>query len=190
MDGGSKSFGKDGLPVLVARLPDHEQLNMRLRRLLIGKSQIEPDQVSNQRHGQTYFDNRWLSRANLHESDEPDIRSLVKFAELIANQALRSDLGLAASVASMWCIVGKPGLVGRRHNHGGRVSGSYYVDAGSSGAQHGGLLQFYADRNSAQPSHSIEPESGLLYLFPSRLEHSVSRYDGPDPRVVIGLNMK
>lgn len=190
MDGASKSFGKDGLPVLVARLPDHEPLNMRLRRLLIGQSQTEPDQVSNQPHGQTYFDNRWLSRANLHKSDEPDIQRLVKFAELIANQALRSDPGRAVSVVSMWCIVGKPGLVGRRHNHGGRVSGSYYVDAGSSGAQDGGALQFYADRDSARPSHSIEPESGVLYLFPSRLEHSVSRYDGIDPRVVIGLNMK
>jgi hypothetical protein len=190
MDGGSKTFGSDGLPVLAVRLPDHEQLNMRLRRLLIDKSQTEPNQVSNQRHGQSYFDNRWLSRADLHKSDEPDMQRLVKFAERVANRALRSDPGPAVSVVSMWCIVSKPGLEGRRHNHGGCVSGSYYVYAGSSGAEDGGLLQFYVDRRSAQPSHSIKPESGVLYLFPSPLRHSVSRYDGTDPRIVIGLNTR
>ena len=189
MDGASKTFGKDGLAVLAVRVPDHEQLNIRLKRLLIGKSETEPNQVSNQRHGQTYFDNRWLSRADLHTSDEPDLQTLVKFAERAANRALRSAPGRPVSVTSMWCIVGKPGLKGRRHNHGGRVSGSYYVDAGSSGAD-GGLLQFYAKRGSARPSHSIKPESGVLYLFPAPLEHSVSRYAGTDPRIVIGLNTR
>ena len=189
MDGVAKTFGKDGLPVLAVKLPDHEQLNLRLKRLLIGKSETEPNQVSNQRHGQTYFTNRWLSRADLQTSDEPDIQTLVKFAERAANRALKSDPRPAVSVSSMWCIVGKPGLVGRRHNHGGRLSGSYYVDAGSSGAD-GGLLQFYAKRGSAQPSHSITPESGVLYLFPAPLEHSVSRYDGTEPRIVIGLNTR
>ena len=90
----------------------------------------------------------------------------------------------------MWCIVSKLGLEGRRHSHAGRISGSYYVDAGSSGAQDGGLLQFYAQRDDTRPSHSIEPQAGHLYLFSSMLEHSVSRYDGSEPRIVIALNMK
>ena len=190
MNGGSSNVGKPGLPVLVARVPDHEQLNVRLRRLLIGQSQTVRDQVSNQSSGESYFDNKWLSRPDLHRSDDADIQTLVKFAELIVNRAPGSGVGPAVSVASMWCIVSKPGLEGRRHKHSGRVSGSYYVDAGSSGARDGGLLQFYAQPDSPQPSHSIEPEPGHLYLFPSMLEHSVSRYDGTEPRVVIALNMK
>jgi hypothetical protein len=189
MNEASNNFGKAGLPVLVARVPDHEPLNVRLRRLLVGKSQTVRDQVSNQPNGESYFDNKWLSLPDLHKSEQSDIQTLVKFAELIVNRVPRSD-GRAASVVSMWCIVSKPGLEGRRHKHSGRVSGSYYVDAGSSGARDGGLLQFYAQPDSSQPSHRIEPESGCLYLFPSMLEHSVSRYDGPGPRVVIALNMR
>ena len=189
MSEGSNNFGKAGLPVLAVQLPDHAQLNMRLRRLLIGKSETVRDQISNRPDGRSYFENKWLSSDDLHKSGEPDIETLVAFAETIVNRALKPEVG-RVSVTSMWCIVSKPGLQGRRHRHVGRVSGSYYVDAGSSGAQDGGLLQFYARRESAQPSHSIEPQSGHLYLFSSTLEHSVTRYEGADPRVVIALNMR
>jgi len=182
------------LPLIAERVPDHERLNTHLRDMLITMSNTVPDRVSNQSNQKSYFGNRWLSQAELHKNEDPGLQEFVRFVEKTVDQKIPrpdpgpdSDLGL--SVMSMWCIVSKPGLVGVRHNHSGRISGSYYVDAGSSGAQNGGLLQFYLNRQSSQPTHQIEPESGVLYLFPSSLEHSVSVYDGATPRVVIALNL-
>ncbi len=163
---------------------------MSLRDILMAMSATEPDRVSNQANKQSYFDNKWLSRAELHKSEDRQLRKLAGFVEETANRRIpKPEPGLVLSIMSMWCIVSKPGLVGERHNHSGRLSGVYYVDAGASGAQNGGLLQFFLDRQSAQPTHIIEPESGVLYLFPSMLEHSVSRYDGASPRIVIALNL-
>jgi len=185
-----KDLPKNQLPLIAVRIPDHEILNVSLRKTLMTMSNTEGDRVSNQANKQSYFDNKWLSQAELHKSKDRQLRKLVSFVEETANRRIpKPDPGLVLSIMSMWCIVSKPGLVGERHNHSGRVSGAYYVDAGASGAQNGGLLQFYLDRQSAQPTHIIEPESGVLYLFPSMLEHSVSRYDGASPRIVIALNL-
>ena len=163
---------------------------MCLRDILMTMSTTEQGRVSNQANKQSYFENKWLSQAELHKSKDHNLRKLVSFVEQTANRKIpKPDPGLVLSIMSMWCMVSKPGLVGERHNHSGHVSGAYYVDAGASGAKNGGLLQFYLDRQSAQPSHFIEPESGVLYLFPSMLEHSVSRYDGASPRIVIALNL-
>jgi len=187
-----KESAKFRLPLIAVRVHEHEKLNVCLRDILMDMSEFIPDRVSNQVNQQSYFDNKWLSQAELHKTEDNNLQKLVKFVEETANQKIpkpEPEPAPVLSIMSMWCIVSKPGLVGERHNHSGRVSGVYYVDAGASGAQNGGLLQFYLDRQSAQPTHIIEPESGVLYLFPSMLEHSVSRYDGASPRIVIALNL-
>jgi len=178
------------LPLIAARIPNHEKLNVSLRETLMIMSETVPDKGSNLASGQSYFDKKWLSNAELHKNQDSSLRSIVSFAEKTANrEAQKTDPGLVVSTASMWCIVSKPGLAGKRHRHAGIVSGAYYVDTGVSGAEHGGLLQFYLNPQSTQPTHVIEPVSGGLYLFPSTLEHSVSRYDGAAPRIVIALNL-
>lgn len=180
----------DELPLIALRAPDHEALNAGLREILMTMSDTVPNRVSNQASKQPYFDNKWLSRTELYKNKDPSLQKFVRFAEQTANRKIHEpDSALVLSIMSMWCIVSRPGLVGKRHNHVGRVSGAYYVDAGSSGAQKGGLLQFFLNRQSSEPTHRIEPESGVIYLFPSTLEHSVSRYDSTDPRIVIALNL-
>jgi hypothetical protein len=89
----------------------------------------------------------------------------------------------------MWVMVSKSGMTGIRHNHSGRVSGAYYVDSGSSGALDGGLMQFFVKPQMNNPTHRLVPESGQVFLFPSSLEHSVSRYEGASARIVIAFNL-
>jgi hypothetical protein len=185
-----KDPAKDQLPLLVTRLPDYDNLNSRLRSSLTDMSKTVADKVSNQAGGLSYFDNKWLSSAQLHKDNNSDVQVLVKFIEAIANRGFRKpDPDLVLSISSMWGMVSKSGMTGNRHNHAGRASGAYYVDAGSSGDQNGGLMQFFAEPELGYPTHRLAPESGQLFMFPSSLEHSVSCYEGTSHRIVIAFNL-
>jgi uncharacterized protein (TIGR02466 family) len=178
------------LPLVAVKAPDFEILNERLSDYLLNMSSVVPDRGSNADNGISYFENKWLSKSQLHKSNNTDLQKLVAFAEHTVNRMFRSpDPGMAVSIASMWGMISKSGLTGVRHNHAGRVSGAYYVDAGSSGETDGGLIEFYLKAGNAQPTHRFKPESGQLLLFPSTLEHSVSSYKGANPRIVIALNL-
>jgi len=178
------------LPVVAVKAPDYENLNRRLRSYLANMAETLPDRGSNQANGKSYFENKWLSDAQLHNSDNSDLQKLVAFAEETANRIFQlPEPGLVMSITSMWGMVSKAGLTGVRHNHAGRVSAAYYVDVGSSGESDGGLMQFFLRPELDQPTHRFRPESGQLFLFPSTLQHSVSRYEGANPRIVIALNL-
>ena len=178
------------LPLLALKVPDFALLNTRLRESLSDMSNTLEGKVSNQANGLSYFENKWLSQAELHQSDNKDVQLLRSFIEETANRTFRKpDAEMVLSVTSMWGMVSKPGMTGNRHNHDGVVSGAYYVDAGSSGAKDGGLMQFYQQPELDQPTHRFQPESGQVFMFPSFLEHSVSRYEGKKPRIVIAFNL-
>lgn len=182
--------GAPRLPVAMVKVPGFTSLNLHLRDYLLKLSQSVPDQVSNNPNGVSFFDNKWLSPAQLHKSNNKDLQSVKTFAEQTANKLFcPQEPGLVISTTSMWSIVSEAGLTGTRHNHKGRVSGAYYVDAGSSGETDGGLMQFYQQPGLSHPTHSFTPEAGLLLLFPSSLEHSVSAYTGESRRIIISLNM-
>ncbi len=194
-------------PLLVTAVPGHEQLNERLRNTLLSMSQTVPDVVSNRNNGPSYFDNKWLSKNDLFKSDDPDIQTLMRYVEAYVNErfALTTpDRQLA--ITSMWCIVGQTGLTGRRHVHRGKVSGAYYVDAGSGEDPDSGVLQFFPRWGKAVwPARrywnagvagyrngvpTLVPQSGLLVLFPSDLLHSVRRYAGTRERIVVSSNLE
>ena len=178
------------VPVALVKAPDFTSLNLRLREHLIKLSQSAPDQGSNNPTGKSFFQNKWLSRDQLHKSDNKDLQSLKTFAEQAANRLLSPQTpGRVLSTTSMWSIISEVGLTGIRHSHKGRISCAYYVDAGSSGESDGGRIQFYHRAGLSRPAHSLTPESGLLLLFPSSLEHSVSAYTGESRRIVISINM-
>lgn len=192
-------------PFVTVTVPDDDALNARLSETLIAMSQSVPDAVSNMASGQSYFVNKWLSKSDLHLNPDSDIQSLVKYAEDMASREFQPAGSAKLSVTSMWALVGEPGVEGERHEHEGRVSAAFYVAAGSSGPEDGGELQFFETLGSRflrrvrarvglkpkepRPSHVVAPRSGLLVLFPSALTHSVSRYKGTDPRIVISINL-
>jgi uncharacterized protein (TIGR02466 family) len=178
------------LPLVITSLPGSEALNSRLRDYLTGLASETPGRESNLSGGSSYFENKWLSAATLHTSENSDLQKLAELVEETANRSVRkTDPSSRLSITSMWCIVSRRGMAGSRHNHAGRLSGAYYVDTGSSGAADGGLMQFYQHPELPQPSHSLAPESGQVFLFPSSLEHSVSCYEGSSPRIVIAFNL-
>ena len=181
--------GNDAPPFVALRLPGAEALNLRLRETLLAMAETMPDRGSNMPGGRSFFDNKWLSPSSLHREDVPAFQDIRTAIEAAANGAAVAGDRTPLRVVSMWSIVSRAEMEGRRHNHKGILSAAYYVDAGSSGADDGGLMQFYAEPGAAQPSHSVVPEAGLLVLFPSGLQHAVSRYTGATPRIVISANL-
>lgn len=89
------------------------------------------------------------------------------------------------------------------HTHADAAwSGAYYVDAGDSGPEHGGLLTFRDPRAGAAmvatPSNAFDtacafelaPRTGTLVMFPAWLLHWVTPYTSDRPRVSIGFNAR
>lgn len=63
------------------------------------------------------------------------------------------------------------------HNHPkGWVSGVYYVQTGA-----GGALKVGAD--------TIQPEAGMLALFPSHIGHATTPHEGAEPRLTVAFDV-
>jgi uncharacterized protein (TIGR02466 family) len=183
-------MGQEKPPFAVTLLPGAEALNGRLRRALLDMAASVPDKVTTMRSGRPSFDNRWLSHTRLHLEGPPVFAELAAAIEAAAEQKVRRRGDEPPlRIDTMWSIVSRAEMVGRRHNHSGRVSIAYYVDAGSTGPVDGGLLQFHKDAAQAAPSYAVAPQAGLLVIFPSSLYHSVSRYRGTAPRIVVSANL-
>lgn len=169
---------------------DHEHRNVQLRTLVLDIAARIPDRGTNKAGNEpSYFVNKWLSDRKLHLNPHPEIRSLV---ELIVDRANRLPWpGVADPVplriASMWAIVSCNGMEGVAHTHTGRVSGVYYVDTGNcDGDRNGALAVHFPD---GRLRRLIPPQPGLLLLFPHDMWHSVLRYEGEQPRIVIAFNL-
>lgn len=180
----------DELPLAIIKLPESDALNARLAVELLTTSETVADKGSNMADNSSFFDNKWLSNPELHKSANVDILKIAAFVEQSANQMIQqSESDGVLSIKTMWCMVGRAGLVGKRHDHAAHVSAAYYVDAGTSGVEDGGMLQFFGHRESHEPTKEVKPESGILFLFPGSLEHAVSTYTGTQPRIVISVNL-
>ena len=194
------------LPLATQMVPHHEQINARLREHFLEMSTTIPDAVNKSPDGSYFKHNRWLSPSNLHNSSQPDLRSLMALIERLANSSFSHLGSCPLSIVSMWCFVGRTGLTGQPHRHAGNVAGVYYVDAGSANRLGSGTLQFlptwrqYAVLGQYQNAAdliqyingrpAVQPQSGRLLLFPSQLEHSVHRYVGSRERIAISFNLR
>jgi len=99
-----------------------------------------------------------------------------------------------------WININTPGAYNKRHHHIDRhiiFSGVYYVTA----PEDSGCIKFYDPRGSMiaedaalgyfyqQPTESIKPEAGMLWLFPSWLEHEVTPNNSTETRISISFNI-
>ena len=104
-------------------------------------------------------------------------------------------------IEAMWSIINKKGDFNIQHNHpNAYLSAAYYVKA----PKDCGEIVFYDPRPAPVYSHpraktpnilnatinSVNPEEGLLVLFPSYLEHSVNPNQSEEQRIVISFNVR
>lgn len=134
------------------------------------------------------------------------------FARDLTNQLTGDRAGNHVAVdwfINAWANVNRRGHANQIHAHPGAVwSGCYYVDDGGQGGKPpvGGAFEVMDPRGltpamyapelapaligcqSMGGSEIIEPESGLMLLFPAWLSHGVRPYAGKGTRISLAFN--
>lgn len=98
-----------------------------------------------------------------------------------------------------WAAVNRKGHYNTTHVHPMATwSGVYYVDAGDEAADApGAVLEFSHPITAAlmtffpgvlPSARIVRPESGMIIMFPSYLQHSVRMYTGERPRICVPFN--
>ena len=100
----------------------------------------------------------------------------------------------------MWGIVTPAGGYSALHGHGDADwSAVFYTDVGDPGPSPSGCLAFVDPRRvppmcagvMLYPStFTMRPETGMVVVFPSWLQHYAHPYDGTRPRVSVAANLR
>ncbi|PLR30562.1 TIGR02466 family protein [Chimaeribacter arupi] len=159
----------------------------------------------------------WQSAADFNEWPGMGARALTAFARALAYELTavqHPEQGLVLPEfdwkINAWANVNRAGNANALHAHPGAFwSGVYWVDDGHSGEEEtatGGELEFHdprgvlpsmynpelrmriADCLSAGLTTAITPKSGTLVMFPSWLQHAVTRVTATRPRISIAFN--
>lgn len=184
VEGASKFPPDDVIPYIFEECyhPNYVEINNKLQPLLIEWAKTLEDRRLHGNHV-TFFqrESSWHSPNNLHEL-EP-FHELRDFIEGLVNQTLNTQF----RIFSMWSIIGKKSLEGKRHRHLGMVSGVYYIDNGHVEEEKiTGQINFYMPDEIKK----IEPQRGKLLLFSANLKHSVDAYLGTKHRIVVAFNLQ
>jgi uncharacterized protein (TIGR02466 family) len=192
-------------PVVVAMLPDAEALNLELRRIILERER-EHEGLQHSNLG------GWQSSWDFEDWGGAPARRLLEAARELATKMTSDRTGRPVRIAwqsNAWANVNRKGHGNEFHTHPGAYwSGTYYVDDGGIGDDHGldGAFEMqdprgvapamYAPRlgfavpggQSAGASELIFPKSGQLVLFPSWLQHAVRPYRGDRVRISVAFN--
>jgi uncharacterized protein (TIGR02466 family) len=170
-----------------------DALNASLRELILAQEGATPSTVKSNQGG-------WQSSTDFFHWSGEAVASLRRLA-VAAVEGATSRLPLPPGTRaefhlSSWAAVNRKGHYNTVHVHPMATwSGIYYVDPGDEGA--GGLLELSHPVGAATmtffpgalPSaRLVQPEPGLLILFPSYLQHSVRLYTGERPRICVPFN--
>lgn len=189
-------------PIFKARMPGAEQVNPGLRSLILQRETEDPGLVRSNVAG-------WHSREDLLNWPGAEINALkgwitggvqrlteVTFGE--EARGLRFDLDGEA-----WANVLRDRGYNKLHGHAGcSWSGVYYVSVGERDATvpGNGVIEFLDPRFGIEATelpgdpfggtYGIEPEPGLLLIFPGWLYHFVNPFYGSGERITVAFNIR
>jgi uncharacterized protein (TIGR02466 family) len=184
--------------ILERILENAEAMNRGLRALVLEKERTTPG-VSRSNVG------GWHSENDFFKSEAPEVvdlrgrvsRSVHEFVAI--EQRIDPNTFRLAVHIDAWANVGRAGHYARPHVHANaNVSGVYYVDAGSEDPRGGGIefldprnrpAMFQTNGNPVSDIYTVQPQTGMLLLFPSFLYHYTSPYQGTGERLCIAFNV-
>lgn len=191
-------------PVLLYRWRDCEDLNKELKKIIIENMKTTKGRLKTSRGG-------WQSETNLHKWPEEAIETFTKtifttikayVCETITPCDERYLEGWKIQLC--WANINRRGAFNRSHHHYGPYSlfsGIYYVDVGTGGTVAGSSGQtVFEDRSEIageildcqdlrKREFRVEPEAGLMVIFPASLYHRVEPYEGDGFRITIAFNL-
>ena len=193
-------------PVMVAQLPDGDELNRALKPVILAKMAGDPGTQHSNQGG-------WQSSWNMEAWGGPALQRVLDAARRLADRLTADREGKpfqAAWKMNCWANVNRSGHGNEFHTHPGSFwSGTYYVDDGGIGttpglggefevqdprgvgpAMYAPLLAFPgADGAAVGASQTLTPRTGMMILFPSWLQHAVRPYRGERERISIAFNL-
>jgi uncharacterized protein (TIGR02466 family) len=193
-------------PLVMADLPEADQLNPRLVKLILERAETDPGTRHSNLGG-------WQSSWDMQEWGGPPVKKVLRAARSLANSMTVDREGKPVTVrwkANCWANVNRSGQANEFHTHPGAFwSGCYYVDDGGIGENPtlGGSFEVQDPRGVAPAmyapnltfagpggkslgaSYTLRPHSGMIILFPSWLQHAVRPYRGQDTRISIAFNL-
>ncbi|MEA2725288.1 MAG: hypothetical protein QOH59_3059 [Gemmatimonadales bacterium] len=182
-------------PVFWCVLKGVDALNAELRDLILAREGATASMVKSNQGGwqspNEFF--RWGGAA-VGTLERIARRAVEAASAKVVPQNLRVEFHL-----SSWAAVNRKGHYNSTHVHPMATwSGVYYVDAGDEPPEVPGAVLEFAHPVGASvmtffpgvlPSARIvRPESGMIILFPSYLQHSVRMYTGERPRICVPFN--
>lgn len=193
-------------PILCKRWPEAETYNPGLAALIRQKREESPGVVLSNRGG-------WQSSDDLARWEHPSIAALMQWIYSSALQIhhtfypdefpgfIEQTAGKLNMQVTAWANINGPSHWNAAHNHPAAYwSGAYYVEA-PQGSAHiafvdprpninmvpggGGVLDLF------EPvPHTIEPQAGLLVIFPSWLQHYVMPQEIEHERISLSFNAR
>lgn len=183
-------------PVWINKINDFDEINQELVKYIYAEKESDPlgKRKSNVKgwHSKE-FDLQSPSLKKFLNSLNPEISSAINDMGWDTNNQI-------VKITSMWSIINKQDSFNERHHHGNSaLSAAYYVKADRDS----GDIVFYDPRHAFTFSHpinsqinelngqtkSVTPQSGMLVLFPSYLDHSVNPSNSTEDRIVISFNI-
>jgi uncharacterized protein (TIGR02466 family) len=183
-------------PIFWHVLKNADALNAGLRDVILEHERGTPSVAKSNQGG-------WQSPPDLFDWDQPAIRSLrtcVMAAVNVATVRLRVPAKFKIEFQLYgWAAVSRKGHYNTTHVHPMSTwSGTYYVDAGDEPAEVPGAQLEFAHPVTASPmtffpgilpsARLVRPQTGMIILFPSYLQHSVRMYGGERPRICVAFN--
>lgn len=192
-------------PVIIATLPDAEQVNAELKRVILERARKDEGVQHSNLGG-------WQSSWNFETWGGPTAKQILDAARGLATRLTSDRAGKPVRIAwktNVWANVNRRGHGNEFHTHPGAYwSGAYYVDDGGAGDDHalGGAFEIQDPRGvapamyapllgfampggqSAGASELIFPKSGQFLLFPAWLAHAVRPYEGAGERISVAFN--
>ena len=176
------------------QMPGSVFKNVRLREIVLEHEKTDPGTSTSNVGG-------WHSKGDLWDWPEPEIQELCNFVNKTAENLTstvfpikKGDEIKVTPYGGAWVNLLRNGAYNKVHNHPGAVwSAVYYVSLGrpDKTIPDNGLIEFMDPRpgNIHGGKEKIEPENGLLIIFPSWLYHYVNPYQGDMERISIAFNM-
>ncbi len=168
-------------------------LDAAIRELVLARSRTVPSVPRGERLG-------WQSGNDFFHWT-PETRALGK---LVADAVMGAHETEIAEISLFgWANLFTRGVYFNPHTHADSAwSGVYYVDAGDSGPDAGGVLMLgdpragagmvigASNRFDSASTVEIAPRTGELLIFPSWLVHWVTPYQSDAPRISVSFNAR
>ncbi len=188
-------------PLLKCLWPNSDNLNEQLTELILCKEK-EDRGISTTNVG------GWHSKKNLQNWEGECVKTILSRMLILGQEMVKRVLGSAESeflsnwTIQAWANINRYGHYNKFHNHIRNLnlwSGVYYVQTGVAEADAiASASLIFADQHRVEPRgreefkkrYVIQPEPGLMLLFPSSLGHRVEPHYGTGDRITIAFNLK